>query len=342
MVYKSESGAEGLVKRLRETFVTFGIPEELVVHSSRLVRHKSFYGTGGVRHRLCPVANPHANSRAELAVKTVKRMLVDNTSVTGSVDNDKFQRGLLVYRNSIDQETKASPALILFGRLIRDPIPILMGRYQPHETWKELLFHRERALAKRHSREHEKWTEHTRKLLSLVIEDHVFIQNLVGNQPRQWERTGLVIEVRQFHQYVVRVDGTGRVTLRNRQHLRKFTPFLSKPADLPLKAVELECPKSPSLTHEHIQHPKLLPAPSPMEFTIPDARKQPDLPPPQQTLDPAVDATPPVQAVKPRLSTPINQDTGGPKIPRALARLQPHNTAGDKELLPPRRAGRKS
>ncbi|CAG2209551.1 unnamed protein product [Mytilus edulis] len=29
MVYKSESGAEGLVKRLRETFVTFGIPEEL-------------------------------------------------------------------------------------------------------------------------------------------------------------------------------------------------------------------------------------------------------------------------------------------------------------------------
>ncbi|CAC5397422.1 unnamed protein product [Mytilus coruscus] len=29
MVYKSESSAEGLVKRLRESFVTFGIPEEL-------------------------------------------------------------------------------------------------------------------------------------------------------------------------------------------------------------------------------------------------------------------------------------------------------------------------
>ena len=27
MVYRSESGAEGLVKRLRETFVTFGIPD---------------------------------------------------------------------------------------------------------------------------------------------------------------------------------------------------------------------------------------------------------------------------------------------------------------------------
>ena len=29
MVFKSECGAKGLVKRLRETFVTFGIPEEL-------------------------------------------------------------------------------------------------------------------------------------------------------------------------------------------------------------------------------------------------------------------------------------------------------------------------
>ena len=29
MVYRSESGAEGLIKRLRETFATFGIPEEL-------------------------------------------------------------------------------------------------------------------------------------------------------------------------------------------------------------------------------------------------------------------------------------------------------------------------
>ena len=52
-----------------------------------------------------------------------------------------------------------------------------------------------------------------------------YIQNLIGNHPRRWERTGIVVEVRQYHQYVIRVDGTGRVTIRNRQHLRKFTPF---------------------------------------------------------------------------------------------------------------------
>ena len=43
MVYRSESGAEDLIKRLRETFVTFGIPEELTLdgdHSSKLGRPK--------------------------------------------------------------------------------------------------------------------------------------------------------------------------------------------------------------------------------------------------------------------------------------------------------------
>ncbi|CAG2199923.1 unnamed protein product [Mytilus edulis] len=64
--------------------------------------------------------------RAEVAVKTVKRMLVDNITAIGSLDVDKFQRALLMYRNSIDPEMKASPALILFGRPIRDAIPILM------------------------------------------------------------------------------------------------------------------------------------------------------------------------------------------------------------------------
>ena len=29
MVFKSENGTDGLVRRLRETFVTFGVPEEL-------------------------------------------------------------------------------------------------------------------------------------------------------------------------------------------------------------------------------------------------------------------------------------------------------------------------
>ncbi|XP_021341459.1 uncharacterized protein LOC110442268 [Mizuhopecten yessoensis] len=208
IVHRSDSGADGLVKRLRETFVTFGIPEELTSDGGPQFtagKIQEFPKVWGVRHRILSVTNSHANCRAEMALKTV--------------------RALLMYRNSIDPETKASPALVLFGRPIRDAIPIPMGRYSPHETWTELMSHREKALARRHAREHERWNEHTHRLPPLQVGDHVYIQNLVGNYPRRWKRTGIVVEVRQFHQYVIRVDGTGRVTLRNRQHLRKFSLF---------------------------------------------------------------------------------------------------------------------
>ena len=154
-----------------------------------------------------------------------------------SLDIDKFQKAMLMYRNSIDPETRASPAMILFGRPIRDAIPVPMGRYTPHNTWVEILAHREKALAKRHSREHEKWSEHTKALPALRVGDRVFVQNLVGNHARRWERTGSVVEVRQFHQYIIKIDGSGRLTLRNRQHLRRYTPFTARPLDSVLETL---------------------------------------------------------------------------------------------------------
>ncbi|KAK3701025.1 hypothetical protein RRG08_063278 [Elysia crispata] len=84
---------------------------------------------------------------------------MDNTGPSGLLDVDRFQRAMLTYRNAIDPETKASPALIFFGGPVRDAIPIPMGRYCPHNTWQETF--REKALARRHSREHEKWSDYT-------------------------------------------------------------------------------------------------------------------------------------------------------------------------------------
>jgi len=43
-------------------------------------------------------------------------MLLDNNSPTGSLDVDRFQKALLKYRKFVDPETKAFPAIILFGR----------------------------------------------------------------------------------------------------------------------------------------------------------------------------------------------------------------------------------
>ena len=54
----------------------------------------------------------------------------------------------------------------------------------------------------------------TRQLPQLKVGDTVRIQNQTGNYPR-WDKTGRIVEVRQHDQYMVRVDGSGRATLRN-------------------------------------------------------------------------------------------------------------------------------
>ena len=80
-------------------------------------------------------------------------------------------------------------------------------------------------MAKRHVLHHEAWSEHTKKLAKLQRGDKVFIQNQVGPNPRKWERTGTIVECKDHDQYAVKVDGTGRVSLRNRKFLRKLKPI---------------------------------------------------------------------------------------------------------------------
>ena len=235
MVYRAENGSAGLVKLLRRVFSTFGVAEEIASDGGKEFtagETQTFLQNWSVHHRLSSVAFPHSNCRAELAVKQVKRIITSNISPSGSLDVDSFHKAILSYRNTIDPVTKFSPALAVFGRQMRDGLPVLPGKYNPHNTWRELLEHREKALAKRHVAHHEAWSEHSKKLPALPVGTKVFIQNQVGHNPRRWERTGTVMEVKDYDQYNVKVDGTGRLTLRNRRFLRSFSPIVRTPPTL--------------------------------------------------------------------------------------------------------------
>ena len=223
-----EANSKGLITEIKKHCATFGIPEELSSDGGPQFTSKettSFMQNYGIRSRVSSVANPHSNCRAEVGVKTMKRLLADNTGPGGTLDNDKVLRAILQYRNTPDPETGFSPAEVLFGRQIRDFTPVLPGLYKPRDEWRQTMEMRERLLSRRHIKDHERWTEHTRALPPLKVGDHVFIQNQVGNHPKKWDKSGVIVEVRQHHQYVVKTDGSGIPTLRNRQFLRKFTPY---------------------------------------------------------------------------------------------------------------------
>ena len=72
----------------------------------------------------------------------------------------------------------------------------------------------------------EYWSEHKKRLQALFVGDCLRIQNQTGHLPNKWDKTGSVVEVCQFDQYVIRVDGSGRMTLKNRKFLRKYVPVI--------------------------------------------------------------------------------------------------------------------
>ena len=212
--------------------MTFSIPDECATDGGpkfTAATTQQFLKEWGAHHRLSSVALPHSNCRAEIGVKTVKRLITNNTDSHGSLDTNALQQAILQYHNTPDPNTKLSPAQCIFGRPIKDFIPILPGHYKPHPTWSDTLAAREEALRNRHMKAVERWSEHTRRLPPLAVGNHVRIQNQTGPHLTKWDKTGIIIKVRQFDQYVVRVDGSGRVTIGNQKYLRKYIPVSQQP-----------------------------------------------------------------------------------------------------------------
>ena len=99
----NEAGAEGLCNALRRLMVTFGVPVEISSDSGPefvAAETKVFFPRWGIRHRISSVNFPSSNGRAELGVKTAKRLLMDNISSTVKLDTDGMVRALLTYRNT--------------------------------------------------------------------------------------------------------------------------------------------------------------------------------------------------------------------------------------------------
>ena len=88
---------------------------------------------------------------------------------------------------------------------------------------------RELALAKRAL----KTTPSNGKSLDpLNVGDDVQIQDQSGTRPNKWHNTGTISECLPNRQYHVIVDGSRRITLRNRRFLRKITPITPKTIDI--------------------------------------------------------------------------------------------------------------
>ena len=56
---------------------------------------------------------------------------------------------------------------------------------------------------------------HAHPLCPLKLQDVVQVQNQAGNHPNKWDKSGSVIEILPHDAYLIRIDGSGRVTKHN-------------------------------------------------------------------------------------------------------------------------------
>ena len=128
---------------------------------------------------------------------------------------------MLQLRNTPNPETKMTQAQVLFGRTLRDAFTFVnrCSKYRNPEirsTWHEAWASKEDALRTRFAKSMERINAHARQLPQLEIGERVFMQNQNGPHPNKWDRSGIVLESLGYDLYTIKVEGSGRLTKRNR------------------------------------------------------------------------------------------------------------------------------
>ena len=214
-------------------FCTFGVPEELSTDGGSPFKghdYKSFLMRWEIQPRLSSAYYPQSNGRAELAVKVAKRIILGNSDPNGDINNELVARALLQHRNTPLQGVGLSPSQILYGRDMKDCLPSQEDALIIRPEWRIAAAERELALRNRHVKAIETYNEHARDLAELEEEDCVSVQNQNGSHPKRWDRTGRVVGKLPFRQYRIKLDGSNRITLRNRKFLRRIDPVSAKPS----------------------------------------------------------------------------------------------------------------
>ena len=153
------------------------------------------------------------------------------------------------------------------------------------------------------------------------------LQNQHGGRKiaKKWDRTGLVLENLGYNKYRIKVDGSGRVTDRNRQYLRQFTPVTnSQPGPRP-ETSYIQDPVAEPEYRPVVEPEPVVQAPQPVQ-RVPDTIPEPQAP------------STPLRAVPPGSTSPTTPETTSPTTPESPSFVTPPTTPTVVE--PPRRSTR--
>ena len=119
---------------------------------------------------------------------------------------------------------KKSPAELPFGRCLKDFFPRNVDSLLPIPENFMTGEAKDKLQGKIREDGAKRWSEHTGVLPDLEEGDFVPLQNFKGRNPLKSDYNGIIVGKNNLNSYLVKVNGTNRVTVRNRATLRRILP----------------------------------------------------------------------------------------------------------------------
>ena len=331
-------GANGLIQCLRLFLATYGLPSELSSDGGPEFAAsvtKQFLRKWGITHRVSSAYFARSNGRAEVGVKSSKRLLRSNVGANGSINNDKFLQAIWQLRNTPDPECGVSPSQLLFGQPITDTLAFTRESLNAHgdpmvmcpEAWNR----KEATLIKRQGESNSRLNNTARSLGPLREGDRCYVQTQHGNRAKRWERLCTVLRVLPHDKYDVIIDGSTGTTQRNRKFLRRCKPNSPavrqpSPVQQPPQLVQRhQLVQQPQLAQKH----QLVQQPPPVQPHIDDSSSSQ----PQQLDDGATQSATRTPASLLRRLLPHNASGLGEDVALPTSRLRPRNRTPAAELV---------
>ena len=221
------TSTEAVVFCLRNWFSDVGAPKVLMSDNGPQFtsrRFREFCKKWNIEQKFSTPYYPQSNGLAEIAVKSVKKLLLKCSSVRG-FDMDEFHKGLLELRNT-PGASGLSPAQILYGR----PLSSFVLASSKHfaKNWQNEISNLDSFKTVLHEKIKSQYDKTSKTLHDLKIGSSVDIQSPFT---KLWSKAGIVVDKGKFRDFTVKLP-SGKVIRRNRRFLRISRPSI--PISIPL------------------------------------------------------------------------------------------------------------
>jgi len=227
-----------IVTALRQAFCSTTIPDIIWSDGGpqfTSVKFNQFTQQWGFLHKTSSPYHLQSNGKIESTVKSMKKIIY--TSWNGhSLDQNKFCRALLQYRNTPSRNDGLSPAQKLYGHPTQDTLPAHRRSFS--QEWQRTAEEIEKQSKNTQESTTTYYNAHAHHLTELDIGSNVAIQH---PHTKLWDTYSIITHISPNRRYYIKTS-SGRVLVRNCRFLRRRVPF-SIPA--PLHNSNLDLPKDP-------------------------------------------------------------------------------------------------